>query len=64
MKITVEAGSCIAAGVCVGMAPDHFDQDDEDGIVLLLDDAPAPDSEAAVRTAAEACPVRAIRLSE
>jgi len=64
MKIAVESASCIAAGVCVGMAPDHFDQDDEDGTVVLLDAYPAPATESAVRTAAAACPVRAIVLTD
>ncbi|MCR1786667.1 ferredoxin [Nocardioides carbamazepini] len=64
MRIAVEAASCIAAGVCVGMAPDHFDQDDEDGTVVLLDPDPAPELEPAVRTAAAACPVRAILLTD
>jgi ferredoxin len=43
MKVTIEPKKCIAAGMCVAHAPEVFDQDDDNGIVVLLDEHPGPD---------------------
>jgi ferredoxin len=45
-------------------APFVFDQDEEDGIVLLLTDSPAPEHEKATRLAAKVCPAAAIEIIE
>ncbi len=59
MSISVQRDACVGAGQCALVAPDVFDQD-EDGLVLLLQDAPqGADHEAAVK-AARLCPARAI----
>ncbi|MGW2331999.1 ferredoxin [Streptomyces sp. NPDC001700] len=63
MKITVDEAKCCAAGQCVLIAPEVFDQRDEDGIVVLLDAEPAEEHHAAVREAAGVCPTLAIDLS-
>lgn len=61
MGVTVQKDACVGAGQCALVAPDVFDQDD-DGIVLLLQDDPeGPDLEAA-RKAARLCPARAITV--
>ena len=49
--------------MCVLTAPDVFDQDEDDGRVLLLDAEPPPDKEEAVRQASQLCPASAIALS-
>ncbi|MFI0816620.1 ferredoxin [Streptomyces sp. NPDC021098] len=64
MKVTVDEEKCCAAGQCVLLAPEVFDQRDEDGIVVLLDAEPAEGSHAAVREAAGVCPTLAIQLNE
>jgi ferredoxin len=64
MKVSVEADKCVAAGHCVLAAAEIFDQDEEDGVVIVLDDEPAPEHHAAVHKAAQLCPAAAIRLSE
>ena len=64
MKITVDEAKCCGAGQCVLIAPEVFDQRDEDGIVILLDGEPAAEQDAAVREAASVCPAAAILLSE
>ncbi|MFD7711431.1 ferredoxin [Streptomyces sp. NPDC059785] len=64
MKITVDEVKCCGAGQCVLIAPEVFDQRDEDGIVLLLDAEPGADHHDAVREAASVCPAAAIELSE
>ncbi|MGW3962458.1 ferredoxin [Amycolatopsis sp. NPDC005003] len=64
MKVTVEEAKCCGAGTCVMLAPDVFDQRDDDGIVILLDEHPAEALHAAVREAASVCPGVAISVSE
>ncbi|MDT5366149.1 MAG: ferredoxin [Mycobacterium sp.] len=64
MRVTVEADKCVAAGHCVLAAADVFDQDEDDGVVIVLDDEPGPEHHAAVRQAAQLCPAAVIRLSE
>ncbi|MEU6148854.1 ferredoxin [Actinosynnema sp. NPDC047251] len=64
MKITVDEDRCCGAGSCVLLAPEVFDQRDEDGVVLLLDPAPGADLHAAVTEAANVCPAGAIVLEQ
>jgi ferredoxin len=62
MHIEVDRDVCIGAGNCVLTAPDVFDQD-EDGLVKLIDPTP-PDTAAALLERAERlCPSGAIRLA-
>lgn len=63
MKITVDEEKCCGAGQCVMIAPEVFDQRDDDGIVVLLDAEPAAEQHAAVQESADVCPAAAIRLS-
>ncbi|MCD0448199.1 ferredoxin [Actinocorallia sp. API 0066] len=63
MKVTVDYLVCEANGVCVGLAPDVFDLDDEDNLTVLVEDVP-PAQEAKVRHAVRSCPKAALTLSE
>lgn len=62
-KVRVVERKCIGAGQCVLAAPAVFDQDD-DGIVVLLDAAPPESQHDAVRKAARLCPAVAIFVDE
>jgi ferredoxin len=64
MKVTVDHDKCVSSGLCVLNAADIFDQRDDDGVVLLLNDSPAPDQAAGARNAAAACPALAIHIEE
>ncbi|AEW99243.1 ferredoxin [Streptantibioticus cattleyicolor] len=64
MRITVDEEKCCGAGQCVLLAPDVFDQRDEDGVVVLLDAAPDASLHPVVREAATVCPAAAIHLDE
>ncbi|MBF8174942.1 ferredoxin [Streptomyces olivaceus] len=64
MKITVDEEKCCGAGQCVLIAPEVFDQRDEDGIVVLLDAEPAAEHHDLVRESASVCPAAAIHLDE
>jgi ferredoxin len=63
MKIVVDFDVCEANAICVGMAPDVFDVDDNDYLNLLQDEVPESrreEMEAVVR----ACPKRAISIAD
>ncbi|AWB85528.1 ferredoxin [Mycetocola zhujimingii] len=62
MKVIADIEVCVAAGVCVAIAPDVFDQDDEVGKVILLNATPGSDEHDAVRDAVLSCPSAALRL--
>ncbi|MYW96154.1 ferredoxin [Amycolatopsis rubida] len=64
MKVTVDEERCCGAGTCVLLAPDVFDQREDDGIVLLLDEHPGEELHATVREAATVCPGAAISLED
>ncbi|WP_445529289.1 ferredoxin [Streptomyces cyslabdanicus] len=64
MKVLIDQGTCVASGQCVLTAADVFDQRDEDGTAVLLDDTPPADRADDVRRAAAVCPAQAIRLEE
>ncbi|MEU7834671.1 ferredoxin [Nonomuraea sp. NPDC049129] len=64
MKVIVDEVKCCGAGQCVLIAPEVFDQRDEDGIVILLEPEPAADQNSAVREAAAVCPGAAIEVTE
>lgn len=61
LTITADRDVCIGSGMCVTYAPGTFDQDDEAKVVVA--DRPGDDLDA-VRDAVEACPTRAIALTE
>ncbi|NJP97255.1 ferredoxin [Nonomuraea sp. FMUSA5-5] len=63
MKVTVDEDRCCGAGNCVLLAPEVFDQREDDGIVLLLNAEPAETEHARVREAAAVCPAGAIEIS-
>src|SRR3954471_24885902 len=64
MKVTVDQNKCVSSGQCVLNAGDVFDQRDDDGVVVLLDDSPADDQAVNVRNAAAVCPALAIDIEE
>lgn len=62
MQITIDEAKCCGAGQCVLVAPDVFDQREDDGVVVLLDRAPAAGLFEAVQEAAAVCPAAAIEV--
>lgn len=62
MRISVDETRCCSSGQCAALAPEVFDQRDDDGVVLLLDAAPPEALHHGVRAAALACPAAAILL--
>lgn len=64
MNLHADRGRCVAAGMCALSAPAVFDQDEDEGLVVLLNAHPPQDQHAAVRLAADVCPASAITLTE
>lgn len=64
MKIVVDRDKCIGSGQCVMTDPTLFDQDEDDGLVILLQPEPPADHEAAAKDAAMICPSQAIWIEE
>ena len=64
MKVVADKHKCVGAGTCVVIAPDVFDQDDADGIVVLLKEEPSEDRRAAVTEAVDFCPAQALMIVE
>ena len=64
MKVTVDQDKCVSSGQCVLNAEELFDQRDDDGVVVLLNDSPSPEQAEYARKAAAACPALAIDIEE
>jgi ferredoxin len=64
MKVIIDQDRCVASGQCVMAAAEVFDQRDEDGIVVLLNDNPPAEQADDVRQAAAVCPALAITIEE
>ncbi|MET9499913.1 ferredoxin [Streptomyces sp. NPDC006552] len=60
MKIVADTGKCVGAGQCVRVAPALFDQGEDDGVVVVLDAAPARALRPAAEEAVDLCPARAL----
>jgi len=59
MRVEVDHDRCEGNAVCVGIAPDLFDLDDDDYAVVTADPVPADQEEVAEQAIAE-CPRAAL----
>jgi ferredoxin len=64
MKIVADTGKCVGAGQCVLTEPRLFDQNEDEGTVVVLDDTPDGDLVEQARTAVQVCPSQALSLRE
>jgi ferredoxin len=64
MRVEVEADMCIGAGMCVLLAGEVFDQSEDEGVVVVLDERPPAHLHGAVREAVLRCPAAVIRAHE
>jgi ferredoxin len=62
-RLSVDRDACRGAGQCAYNAPALFDQDEE-GLVVLVNPAPARDQLPRARRAVRACPNGVIALNE
>lgn len=63
LRILADTDRCCGAGMCALTAPDVFDQDDI-GLVRVLDAEPPPGRHAEVAEAVRLCPSGAISLAQ
>ena len=64
MKVVADFDECEANAVCMGIAPEVFEVDDQDFLnILITDEIPAA-LEGKVREAVAMCPKRALFIKE
>lgn len=67
IQVVIDRSRCVGAGPCVHVAAQVFDQDDQDdkdGLVVLVDASPPRDIAQFARKAALLCPAQAIRIED
>ena len=64
MRVHADTEKCVGAGQCAMVVPQVFDQNDEDGTVIVLQTEPASEHADAVAEAVMLCPAQAIQLHE
>lgn len=64
MKITVNRETCIGAAQCSQSAPQVFTQDQDEGLVELLDPSPPEEEHDNARAAEDLCPSASIEITE
>jgi ferredoxin len=62
-EVTVDYDECEANAVCVGIAPEVFDVDDDDNLWILQERPPA-ELRDKVQEAVDSCPKRALFLKK
>lgn len=60
-QVAVDYDLCEANGICVGIAPEVFDLDDDDNLHLLRSDVTTAD-EPRIAQAVDSCPRNALRI--
>ncbi len=63
MRVTADFDLCEANALCVGIAPEMFELDDDDNL-SILDDRVTADNEARIRQAVASCPKAALSIED
>ncbi len=63
MKVKADFDVCQSNGMCAAYAPDVFELDDNDFLVILTDEVTSG-NEARIRQAVAGCPTQALSLVE
>ena len=63
MRVVVNRRQCESNALCVGVAPEVFDLDDDD-ILVVLDETPGEDLREKIQHAVRLCPKQAISIEE
>jgi ferredoxin len=63
MNVHADTTVCVGAGLCALRAPGVFDQSEDDGTVVVLDNHPGGEHEEAAWAAVALCPSGAISVS-
>lgn len=62
-KVQADFDLCESNALCTGFAPEVFELDDDDFLVILNDEV-TPENEARIKQAVEACPKAALSIVE
>lgn len=62
MRVVTDLDKCCGNGQCVMDAPEVFDQNQDDGTVIVLAEFPPAEYAEAVRSAAKNCPTESITV--
>ncbi|WP_461038315.1 ferredoxin [Streptomyces mayteni] len=64
IRVEADPGRCVGTGMCALLAPELFDQSEEDGTVRVRAGRPPDTHRAAAAQAAARCPAGAIRIGD
>ncbi|MGP4020840.1 ferredoxin [Saccharopolyspora sp. 5N708] len=64
MRIHADGQFCVSSGMCVLTLPEIFDQDEDDGRVIVRNPVPAAEFHDTLREAVMLCPSHALSLRE
>lgn len=64
MRVSANSETCAVSSLCVYRVPQVFDQDKEEGTVVVIDPQPPAELHEAVLSAERACPTRSIRVDK
>jgi ferredoxin len=64
MRIRYDRERCVGSGACAFTLPEIFDQDEDDGRVLVLVERPGNEHRKAIEDVAASCPVWALSVEE
>jgi ferredoxin len=64
MKIIVDTSKCVGAGQCVLTERELFDQSEDDGTIIVLNETPEGELVEKAREAVHVCPSQALSLEE
>lgn len=64
MRIDADRELCVGSGMCVLTLPEIFDQDEDDGRVVLRNPTVGTELQDKAREAVTLCPARALSLHE
>jgi ferredoxin len=60
-KVKADFDLCESNGICAGLAPDVFELDDDDYLVILTEDV-TPENESRIQQAVASCPKAALSI--
>ena len=63
MRVTADFDLCEANALCVGIAPESFELDDDD-FLNILDDQVTAENESRIRQAVASCPRAALSIED
>ena len=64
MRVSADSQTCAVSSLCVYRVPQVFDQDREEGTVVVINSQPPAELHEAVLSAERSCPTRSIHVDK